>query len=98
MTMKTANPTCFPREGTYWFSGIHVDLQCGTPEAEIHYTVNGDVPTLESPVYQRELGLIPLESESKLYESVTTRTVIRAIAVSEGMEPSDPETFTFEEQ
>lgn len=94
--MKTANPTCFPREGTYWFSGIHVDLQCGTPEAEIHYTVNGDVPTLESPVYQRELGLIPLESESKLYESVTTRTVIRAIAVSEGMEASDPETFTFD--
>lgn len=94
--MKTANPTCFPREGTYWFSGIHVDLQCGTPGATIHYTVNGEIPTLESPVYQRELGLIPLESETKLEESVTTRTVIRAIAVSDGMEPSDPETFTFD--
>lgn len=94
--MKTANPTCFPREGTYWFSGIHVDLQCGTPGAVIHYTVNGDTPTLESPVYHRELGLIPLESESKLYESVSTRTVIRAIAVAEGMEPSAPETFTYD--
>lgn len=94
--MKTANPTCFPREGMYWYSGVHVDLQCGTPGAEIHYTVNGDVPTLESPVYHRELGLIPLESSSKLYESVTTRTVIRAIAVAEGMEPSEPETFTYQ--
>ncbi len=94
--MKTAKPTCFPREGTYWFRGVHVDLQCGTPGAEIHYTVNGDVPTPESPVYQRELGLIPLEAESKLYESVTTRTVIRAIAVAEGMESSAPETFTYD--
>lgn len=94
--MKTVNPTCFPREGTYWFSGIHVDLQCGTPGAEIHYTVNGEIPTLDSPVYHRELGLIPLESASALYESVTTQTVIRAIAVADGMEPSDPETFTYQ--
>lgn len=94
--MKTATPTCFPREGTYWFSGIHVDLQCGTPGAEIHYTVNGDIPTLDSPIYRRELGLIPLASTSKLYESVTTQTVIRAIAVADGMEPSEPETFTYQ--
>ena len=94
--MKTATPTCFPREGTYWFSGIHVDLQCGTPGAKIHYTVNGEVPTLDSPVYERELGLIPLKSASELYKSVTTQTIIRAIAVAEGMEPSEPETFTYQ--
>lgn len=94
--MKTANPTCFPREGTYWFSGIHVDLQCGTPGAEIHYTINGDVPTLDSPIYHRELGLIPLAAETKLHESVTTQTIIRAIAVADGMEPSEPETFMYQ--
>lgn len=94
--MKAAAPTCFPREGTYWFSGVHADLQCGTPGAEIHYTVNGEEPTSESPIYHRENGLIPLESESKLYESVTTRTIIRAIAIADGMEPSDSETFVYD--
>ena len=63
--MKTAAPTTFPKEGVYICEGVHVDLQCGTPGALIYYTTDGSEPTMESPVYCRENGLIPLVSHTK---------------------------------
>jgi glyoxylase-like metal-dependent hydrolase (beta-lactamase superfamily II) len=93
--MKTASPTTFPKEGLYIYEGVHIDLQCGTPGAAIYYTTDGSNPTFDSPVYNREAGLIPLASETKIGRACETETVIRAFAKADGFERSDTSTFHF---
>ena len=43
-------PTIRPAGGTY-YDPINVSITSVEPEAVIHYTVNGDTPTADSPVY-----------------------------------------------
>lgn len=93
--MKTAAPTTFPKEGVYICEGVHVDLQCGTPGALIYYSTDGSEPTMESPVYCRENGLIPLVSHTKAGSPCETETVIRAFARADGFEQSETCTFYF---
>lgn len=92
---KTARPTSFPEEGTYRFSGMHVDLLSATPDAVIHYTVDGSAPSPASPVYRRAEGLIPISCDTAPERDVVTETVIRAIAAREGMALSEEARFVF---
>lgn len=55
---------------------VNVRLQCATPEAVIRYTLDGTVPTLNSPVYYTGLDFVSL-------------TTVRARAFKDGLEPSD---------
>lgn len=93
--MKTAIPTSFPGAGVYPYGNMHADLRSATPGAVIHYTLDGSAPTLDSPIYHREDGLIPIPAATLPDEVAMTALTIRAIAVAPGMEPSDPAAFTY---
>ena len=88
---KTAIPSVYPAEGVFEFSIIHVDLSSATPGARIHYTLDGSEPTMNSPVYVRAEGLIPLQGE----HGADTRRTLRAFAEADGREPSAVATFTY---
>lgn len=87
----TALPSVFPAEGTYEVSTIHVDLSCATANAKIYYTTDGTEPTVNSPVYCRSAGLIPLRPHSG-----QSTVLIRAFAQAEGCAPSRTVSFTYQ--
>lgn len=89
--MKTAIPSAYPAEGVFECSPIHIDLSCATPGARIHYTLDGTAPTMESPVYRRERGLLALRRRPENQGRFT----VRAFAEADGMEPSRPEVFEY---
>lgn len=93
--MKTAIPTSFPAPGVYPYGNMHVNLLSATPGAAIHYTTDGSAPTVDSPVYVQADGLLPIPAETFKDEVAVTETVIRAIAVKDGMEPSDEARFVY---
>lgn len=88
---KTAIPSVFPAEGVFEFSTIHVDLSSATPGARVHYTLDGSEPTMDSPVYIRAEGLLPLRGE----HGADIRHTLRAFAEADGREPSPVVTFTY---
>lgn len=88
---KTPIPSSYPAEGVFQSSIIHVDLSCMDSNAEIHYTLDGSIPTEQSPLYVRDDGLIPLSAE---HGSDTINT-INAFAVSSGKESSPMVSFTY---
>ena len=61
--------------------GTHVEMICDTPGAEIHYTTDGNDPTLESPLYDR-----PVE--------IVSNGIFRARAFADGMFDSNVTVFT----
>lgn len=63
-------PTIRPAGGTY-YEPINVSITSVEPEAVIHYTVNGDTPTADSPVY----------SDPFMLDSTAT---VQAVAVLDG--------------
>jgi hypothetical protein len=75
---KTAIPTVYPREGAYELGWIHIDLSCATPNARIHYTLDGSEPTEKSPVYIRSDGVIPLKSPSEKDTTITVKAFSEA--------------------
>ena len=87
----TAAPSAYPAPGVFECSAIHIDLSCMTPDARIHYTLDGSEPTPESPVYCREDGLLPLRG---VHGETVTR-VVRACSASDGRERSAPQTFRY---
>ena len=89
---KTAVPSIYPPTGTYEFSSIHVDLSCATPNARIHYTLDGTPPTEESPIYHREEGLLPLKG----VHGKRTQHTIRAYAEADNLLPSAEVSFTYQ--
>lgn len=88
---KTAIPSVFPAEGVFEFSTIHVDLSSATPGARVHYTLDGSEPTMDSPVYIRAEGLLPLRGE----HGADIRHTLRAFAEADGREPSPVVTFAY---
>jgi hypothetical protein len=70
-SIRAVTPTAEPPEGTYEGTR-NVTLTTDTAEALIYYTIDGTTPTTTSPLYN---GLITVE----------VNTVIKAIAVKEGM-------------
>lgn len=76
----TAAPTCFPEGGIYNDTeGFAVAL---SGEGEIRYTLDGSVPTEDSPLYTQPLR-------------VDATTVIRAISYAEGQPPSRVTTASY---
>ncbi len=76
----SARPTSLTAEGVYDnCEGLSVAL---SSPGEIHYTLDGSLPTLASPLYTEPL-------------SVTQTTVIRAIAREDGCLTSRPASFSF---
>jgi hypothetical protein len=64
---RVCRPSLDPAPGTY-AAGVSISISCGTPNAVIHYTTNGRVPTVRSPVYTAPI-------------SVTSKRTIKAIAM-----------------
>lgn len=48
--------TFYPPSGTYSHA-IVLTLSCAEPSVEIHYSLDGDVPTVDSPLYTGPLGI-----------------------------------------
>lgn len=75
----TTRPTVsipFVTNDLYLFEGeTTADLQCTTQGAEIHYTLDGEEPTQQSPLYRQPIRL-------------TKATWIKAKAYKDGYEPS----------
>lgn len=89
--LYTAIPSTYPRAGIYEYSTVHVDLACATSGAKIYYTLDGSEPSMESPVYCRAQGLIPLPA---LPDRETVYR-IRAFAAAPGLERSPEAEYTF---
>ena len=75
-TPTVATPTFTPPAGTY-YEAQYVSISCTTPDAEIHYSLDGSNPTEASPTYDG----IPLYIEAT--------TTIKAIAIKAGYNNSD---------
>jgi Chitobiase/beta-hexosaminidase C-terminal domain len=71
-TGVTAEPTFSPRPGL--FDGkTAITLQCKTPGATIHFTVNGSQPVANSPVYREPIMVIGSELTIKSFASEAGR-------------------------
>ena len=66
-----ATPVIAPADGTIVSETTNVVITCATEGTEIHYTTDGSVPTVESPVYRRF--------------RINGRTTVKAIAVKDGL-------------
>ncbi|MBN1541127.1 CotH kinase family protein [candidate division KSB1 bacterium] len=64
-----ANDVSFSSPGGFYENEIHLELSTLDPKELIHYTIDGSVPTLQSPVYRNPIA-------------VERTTVIRARAVA----------------
>lgn len=82
---KTAIPSIYPAEGNYEFSPIHVRLSSLTSGAEIFYTMDGSMPTVNSKRFNPDEGLICLSIRPENTKTITIRTFAQA----EGFAPSD---------
>lgn len=82
----TAEPV-FSVTQLYCTSAFSLELSCATQGAVIHYTTDGSAPTASSKVYN---GAV----------SITGNTVVRAIAVCDGLvnSPSVTRTYLFNDQ
>lgn len=82
-TNKVATPTFEPIDGTTFDESLIVKATCATEGASIHYTTNGDEPTVDSDVLT-EAGI-----------TITETTAVKAIAVKEGLDNSSVVTATY---
>lgn len=73
--------------GTYT-EDKHVVLTCDTPEAEIHYTLDGTTPTAASPIYNREIDITG-------QEGYATEIQLKAVAFRDGLYDSGVATYTY---
>ena len=76
-----AAPTFSPAPGTY-YEAQQVSIQCSTPGAAIHYTLDGSAPTSNSPLYTSPI-------------TISETTTIKAIAVKTGMDDSSVSSATY---
>jgi glyoxylase-like metal-dependent hydrolase (beta-lactamase superfamily II) len=86
-------PTAFPASGTY-ATTISVTLLDADPGAQIHYTLDGSVPTAASPTFD-PVRLFFLGAVSDGDRGLTTGYTVRAVALGAGGARSDVVTFTY---
>jgi glyoxylase-like metal-dependent hydrolase (beta-lactamase superfamily II) len=86
-------PTAFPEPGTYDVAQM-ITLLSVHPEAEIHYTMDGSLPTASSPLFD-PYRLIPMQEFGEPVPEGKRTFVIRAIA-QVGDQASEARTFTYE--
>jgi glyoxylase-like metal-dependent hydrolase (beta-lactamase superfamily II) len=90
---KLPAPTVFPQPGTFPTTESLTLLEA-EPDAQIHYTLNGSVPTEKSPT----AGLNQLLFLSGIYDGehgIQAGYTVRAMAMKEGHSNSDVATFQF---
>jgi hypothetical protein len=73
--VQVDTPTILPAAGTY-YSVQTISMSCTTPDAEIHYTTNGDTPNAGSTLYTTSF-------------QVATSTLVKAIGIKDGMSDSN---------
>jgi hypothetical protein len=94
--------TAFPEPGVYDAPHM-ITLLCATQGAEIHFTLDGSTPTVDSPLFDLDL-LIPLEPFGQDVPEGKRAYTVRAIAVAGeqvsavavfqyDIEPRDRDTF-----
>lgn len=90
---RLPSPAAFPLPGTY-SNTTGISLIANAPGVEIHYTMDGSMPTPASPVFdQRQVLFL-----AGLYDGdrgLRTGYTLRAIAAQEGFAPSEPATFSY---
>lgn len=90
---KLPPPTIFPAPGTY-FNTTSLSLRDEVPGTEIHYTWDGSEPTASSPVYD-QLEVLLIGGVYDGNKGLQTGYTLRAVAVKQGMAPSDSVTFSY---
>jgi len=88
-----AMPTAFPVPGSFPVSQ-RITLLCGTPDAVIHYTVDGFDPTAESPAFDAFQPVV-LEAVNDGDRGVKTHYTIKARAIAAGGEASAVATLPY---
>ena len=78
---RVETPTFDPEAGTY-YETQNVTIACATDGATIYYTLDGSEPTSSSDVYTQAIP-------------VSSTTTIKAIAMKDGMNPSNMATATY---
>lgn len=81
--VKVATPVADPVAGAV-DSGTIVQLTTTTPGARILYTIDGSEPDWQSEVFDPQIGI-----------AITAAVTINAIAVADGMDPSDKLTAAY---
>ncbi|MBR2101408.1 MAG: chitobiase/beta-hexosaminidase C-terminal domain-containing protein [Prevotella sp.] len=81
ISLEVGTPTFSPAGGTYT-STQSVSITSATPNATIHYTLDGTTPTASSPVYSSPL-------------SIAETTTVKAIAMFGEMTPSEVAEATY---
>lgn len=81
-SLTVASPSFSPEPGIYNEEQF-ITISCPTPGADIHYTINGRIPTITSPLYDS-----PLE--------ISSTSTIKAIALKNDYLPSEMITGLFE--
>ncbi len=90
---KLATPTAFPVSGTYPIT-LSVTLMDADPQAEIHYTLDGSVPSAASPRFD-PAKLFFLASVTDGDRGLRTGYTVRAVATKAGAAASDVATFVY---
>jgi len=88
-----ATPTAFPASGTYPTT-YSVTLLSATPDAPIHYTLDGTQPTSASPIFD-PYKLLWVGAVNQGDTGLKTGYTIRAIAIKPGMKDSEVATFQY---
>ena len=93
---KTATPCAYPMPGTYEIAYCHIYIASTTPNAIIHYTIDGSDPTMDSPVFDPiSNGALSVLGFGEGANIRKKNVVVKAIAVSEGAMPSDIAEFEY---
>ena len=82
---KVEDPVITADADLFDHSGNVIGISCPTPNAVIHYTTDGSVPTAESPVYERPFAIddtttvraIAAEHPDYFDSEIVTRTFVR---------------------
>ncbi|MBB3112853.1 GH43 family beta-xylosidase/uncharacterized protein YjdB/lysophospholipase L1-like esterase [Paenibacillus phyllosphaerae] len=83
--VPVAAPTFSPATGSTFAESARIAITSATPDAVIHYTTDGSVPTKESPVYNGPF-------------TITETTTVKALAVKDGMFDSEVASASYAKQ
>ena len=80
--LKKIDPPAVNLNSGYYYSPVCFEINHNDNEVEIHYTINGDIPAMNSPLYDSCIA-------------INKTTIVRYKCFKEGRLPSSTETRTF---
>ncbi len=104
-----AETPVFSRKPGFYTDAFDLIIHAGHPDAVLHYTLDGSVPTTDSPVFETRIAIDRRDHEPNVLSNIRTGPqfwvppaepvfkghVVRAIAVQEGMRQSETATGTW---